>query len=128
MKYLFSFDFWFNLRPGSFSGLSQNIFIVFILLLFFFSFFLYFFRSLFKKENQFLCSSFFYFSLINAFIGSFLLFVNYELIPFFSARFWLILWIIIMITWIIFIFKKKDEYLKKLKQKEKNRNYKKYIP
>jgi len=78
------------------------------------------FRGLFKRLYAF--------SLTNTILGLLALFLDYESVPFLSARFWLALWVIIMIIWLVFILrglrlipKRRQELLE---QQEKN----KYLP
>jgi amino acid transporter len=64
----------------------------------------------------------------NVFIGIVLFFFNKELIPFFSARFWYVLWAIGMVVWIGFIIKYLKSLPEKRKQMKETKEYKKYIP
>lgn len=127
MKNLLTLQYWFTLRPETLSPLANKVFIATILLLIVFSvLFLWLknrrglYRHLFRK--------FYNFSLSNAVIGLLFLFFNYENAIFFSARFWLLLWLIIMIVWLIFILKdlKKIPALKQRNSAEEI--YKKYLP
>jgi len=68
------------------------------------------------------------FFLSNALIGLILLFFNYELVPFFSARFWLGFWILEMIVWLIFILKNLKSIPQKKRQSDKEKELKKYLP
>lgn len=68
------------------------------------------------------------FSVSNAFLGLLLLFFNYEIVPFFSARFWFLLWLIVSLVWLYNILKE----LKKIPARKKllhvTDDIKKYLP
>jgi len=127
MTNLLTWRFWFAIRPESLSSFAQNIFIGFLAILAILAFFtalikrrggIY--RGLYKKIYN-LCLS-------NAIIGLLFLFFNYEMVPFFSARFWLALWAIEMIVWFIFILKKIKKIPQLKKQKDHEKELKKYLP
>ncbi len=128
MQNLLSLKFWLSLRPGPLLPNYQKIFIALIIILavcFFVSWVakikkrkLY--TVFWKKLNSF--------SLINCFIGLILLFFNYELIPFLSARFWFLLWGAGMAVWLFFIFKILKNIPQKKKQIADEKEYEKYIP
>jgi len=127
MQHLLSLSYWFNLRPETLSPLGQKLFSI-LLLLFLMAVILILatknksglYRGFLKRISNFCVG--------NIIIGSILLFFNYEIIPFFSARFWLAIWGVIMAIWLYFIFKS----LKKIKaiKNEKGRldEFKKYLP
>jgi len=123
-----SLGFWLNLRPGSLEPIYQKYFIGFILFLFIITF--VFWLAKFRKKNLYTAfrKKLYSFSLINAFIGLVLLFFNYELIPFLSARFWFLLWAAGIIVWLFFIFKILAIIPKQKKLLKEEREYKKYIP
>ena len=128
MSNLLSYKFWLNLRPGSLLAIYQNIFIGFIAILIIAFFVFWILKS--KKQGLYIkiWNRLFSFSLGNAIIGLVLLFLNYELIPFLSARFWFLLWGAGMIVWLVFIFKALVKIPERKKQIEKEKEYKKYIP
>ncbi|OGF24220.1 hypothetical protein A3H66_02200 [Candidatus Falkowbacteria bacterium RIFCSPLOWO2_02_FULL_45_21] len=70
----------------------------------------------------------YYFFLTNAIIGLILLFFNYEMVPFLSARFWFLFWGAGMIVWLFFIYKIIIKIPHKKEQLEKEKEFKKYIP
>lgn len=89
--------------------------------------------NFFKKRNQKgLYAQFwrmaYYFCFTNAFIFLLLLFFNYELVPFLSARFWYLLVGAEMAVWAFFILRTLDLIPKKKEQYEKEKEFKKYIP
>jgi len=127
MNNLLTLKYWFTLRPETLNPLASKIFIAALLALIVLSvLFLWLktrkglYRHLFRKLYNF--------SLSNALIGLLLLFFNYENAIFFSARFWLLLWLIIMIIWLLSILKDLKK-IPSLKQKNSAEEiYKKYLP
>lgn len=128
MGNIFSLSFWFNTRPGLLMPIYSNIFIGFIIFLLI-AFIVF---SILQKKKKGAFTSFLRrlssFSIINAIIGLILLFFVYELIPFLSARFWLLFWGIGMIVWLVTIFKKLRTVPVRKKQLEDEKEFKKYIP
>ena len=128
MGNLLSLKFWFDLRPGSLLPGSQRIFIgvLFVLVICFLVF--WFLQN--KKKGLYtpFFSKLYSFSAVNAFIGLIIWFLNYELIPFLSARFWFLLWGISMIIWLIFIFKDLKKIPARKKELKEEKEFKKYIP
>lgn len=127
MKNLLTLKYWFNLRPEALSPLSQKTFIGGIILLAALALIIAIiknrggiYRGFFKRLYTF-CFA-------NAIIGLMLLFFNYEIIPFFSARFWLGLWALIMIGWLVFILRGLKAIPEKKRQLEQEKELKKYIP
>jgi len=127
MTNLMTWKFWFALRPESLTTLALNLFIGLLVVLTVLAFLIALikkkagiYRGLYKKLYN-LCIG-------NTIIGLIFLFFNYEMVPFFSARFWLALWAIEMIVWLMFILRKikKIPLLKKQKAQEKELN--KYLP
>lgn len=122
-------DFWFNLRPGAFLGSSLKVISAFIFLLIILAVV----AGLGKRKwSKSLYANFwnnlYYFFLTNAIIGLILTFFNYEMVPFLSARFWLLLWAIGLITWLFFIVKIVVKIPQKKVQLEKEKEFNKYIP
>ncbi len=127
MRHLLDLNYWFNLRPETLSSVGQALFII-LLAIFLVTIIVIFiakkkmgiYRGFFKRISDFCVG--------NLIIGGTLLFFNYEIIPFFSARFWLAIWAIVMIVWKYFILKT----LKKIKldrnDKGKEDQFKKYLP
>lgn len=127
MTNLLTWRFWFTLRPETLTPLSQKIFIGFLIALAVFAFLI----ALIKRKNSVYRGSFknlYSFCLSNAFIGLILLFFNYEMVPFFSARFWIAIWVIVMIVWLGFIIKKLKNIPLQKKQREHEKEINKYIP
>ncbi len=127
MTNLLTWPFWFTLNPGPLTPLAQKLFIgltaVFILaaiIIFFIKRKSGIYRGLLKKLYTFCLSNFFISLLFH--------FFNYELVPFFSARFWLALWGITMLIWLFFILKKLKSIPLQKKEQDKNKELKKYLP
>ena len=128
MGNLLSLKFWFNLRPGALLPIYQKTFVIFVLALIIF----FLFCRLLAGRKRGLYTSFWRrlqsFSLANTFIGLILLFFSYELIPFLSSRFWLLLWAALMLSWLVFVAKSLLAIPEKKKKLEEEKEYKKYIP
>ena len=127
MSTLFTLAFWFNLRPGSLEALSRNTFIGLILLLIIAAVLFFVFK---KKKGLYrhLFSNLYNFCLSNTVIGLMLLFFNYEIIPFFSAHFWFLLWLIVAVWWLIHILKELKKISARKKQQGEIDEIKKYLP
>ena len=81
-------------------------------------------KSVFKKTFI----SLYDFAISNAFFGLLLLFFNYEIVPFFSARFWFLLWLIIALTWLYYIIKSFKKLLIRRQQFTVTDEISKYLP
>ena len=122
-------DFWFNLRPGVFIGLSLKIIVGFILLLLVLAVISGIGRKRWAKSLYVgLWNSLYYFFLTNAIIGLILVFFNYEMVPFLSARFWFLIWAVSLIVWLFFIYKAVIKIPLRKARLEKEEEFKKYIP
>lgn len=127
MTNFLTWSFWFTLRPESLVPSSQKLFIAILIIFALAAFFI----ALIKRKSGIyrgFFKSLYNFFLSNAVIGFLLFFLNYEMVPFFSARFWLAIWFIVMITWLFFIFKKLKNIPRQKKQDEQNKELKKYLP
>ena len=129
MENLLTLDFWFNLRPGVFVEMTQRFFIAFVVALFILAFVSSFMK---KKDRQGIYKKIwqglYYFSITNVFIGSVLMFFTYEMVPLLSARFWFLIWGAGMVVWLYFIIRKARDIPKKKEEREKEKEFKKYIP
>jgi len=128
MNNLFTLKFWFNLRPGPLLPLYNKIFIAFVFVLFVATLLSWAMQS--KKKGIY--TSFwrrlYTFFLVNAFLGVFLAFLNYELVPFLSSRFWFLAWGFEVIVWLVIIVRFLFGIPQKIKKSKKEAEYKKYIP
>ncbi len=127
MNNLLSFSFWFNLRPPTMLDIFNYSFIAFLIILLVLSILAFYFKKR-KKIYKSFWLKFYDFSASNLIIGLFLWFFSWQEVPFLSARFWLILWALLMIVWLFFIYK----YLKKipinLEEAKKQQKFNQYIP
>jgi len=127
MTNLLTWRYWFTLRPESLTPFAQKGFLALLIGFAVIAFFMILakrratiYRGLFKRLYTFFLS--------NAIIGAILLFLNYEMVPFFAARFWLGIWAITMIVWLIFILKKLKNIPLQKKRLEQDKELKKYLP
>ena len=119
--------FWFNLRPGSMGSTPRNIFIGFIIILIIAAVSLFIAKRK-KSTYRSLFIGLYNFSISNSALALLLLFFNYETVPFFSAYFWYLIWIIAMICWVISILLKLKKTLLKKKGQGEVDEIKKYLP
>jgi len=124
---LFSLSFWFNLRPGSFSAVQRYFLLGFIGLLLV-GLVVFFIIKRRPGKNRYPARLFYDFCFTNALIGLILLFFNYELIPFLSAHFWYLLWLVAMVWWFISIIKRIKGVSKKRSEESSAPDLKKYLP
>lgn len=128
MGSLFTFKYWFNLRPGSIDFKALMVILTFVVSLAVLAFV---FNLIKKRKNGLyykIWNGLNIFCITNFVIGLFLTFFTYELIYFLSARFWFLLWGLGMVVWLFFIIRNFRE-IPKIKEKiSKEKEYKKYIP
>ena len=127
MKNLLTWQFWFNLRPEPLMSFAQKSFIAFFIILIVFTILTAFLKKKSSIYRGFL-KRLYNFFLSNSLIALIFFFFNYEIIPFFSARFWLGLWALVMIIWLFFILKSLGKISISKKELEKERELKKYLP
>lgn len=124
-----NFDFWFSPRPGAFIPSSLKIMLGFIILLIIATIVS---GAIKRRWAKSLYANFWAslnsFFLVNAIIGLFLIFFNYEMVPFLSARFWFLLWGAGILVWLFFIYKIIIKIPQKKARLEKEREFKKYVP
>lgn len=122
-------NFWFNLRPGVFIGLSLKIILGLIFLLIILAVIAGIGKKRWVKSLYAgLWRSLYYFFLANAIIGLILTFFNYEMVPFLSARFWFLLWGASLLIWLFFIYRTIVKIPQKKARLEKEKEFKKYLP
>ncbi len=129
MNSLFSLHYWINLRPGSLTFQLQRNIVIFLVILVILIFIFALLKS--KHKKSFLSRiwrKLYSFSITNLIIGIFLIFFFYEAIPFLSARFWLVFWVLGMIIWLFFIGKAILKIPKIRQEIKKENEFKKYIP
>ena len=128
MTNLLTADYWFNMNPGNLHFSGMIFFLFFILL---FTAIIVLFTIVKKRKNNVyfkIWNGLNTFAITNLVVVLFLLFFEYEGVFIFSARFWLILWLVSMVAWVVFIFR---DYKKIPEIKEdyaKKEELKRYIP
>ena len=124
-----TWNFWFSARPGAFIGFSLKIVLSFIFLLIILSIVSGIIKNRwFKSLYSSFWSGLYAFFLTNVIIGLLLTFFNYEMVPFLSARFWFLLWVISMLVWLFFIYRIIIKIPVKRTQLEREKEFKKYLP
>ena len=123
MGNLFTLNFWFNYHAIDMLPVSKIVFLVFVVLLFSAAIIFFFLR----KRNAFY-RRWYGFSSTNTVIGVFFGFLNYQLVPFWSARIWLLLWSLCMILWVVSIFRRYQHGLKRRAELRLGSENKKYYP
>lgn len=127
MQNLLTWRFWFNLRPEAMLPLFTNVFLAFLLVLLLAAIF-----TALKQRHKSLYKNFwkrsYSFSLGNLLIGIILFFFNYERAAFLSARFWLAIWVMVMLAWLVPIIKSYRRIPLQKKKIEQEQEFKKYIP
>ncbi|MBU2250017.1 MAG: hypothetical protein ABIJ83_04800 [Patescibacteria group bacterium] len=129
MSNLLTLKFWFNLRPDVLTPLMQKIFLAMIIVSIIFTI-LFGYMKILKKKGLYskMWDQLYYFSFINCVIGLILMFLNYEMVPFLTARFWYLLWFVVLVVWLFCIIKNAMKIPKKRQQLEKEKEFNKYIP
>lgn len=127
MSYFVNLNFWFNSRPAPFtygSKIAIGLFIITMAALFIFL------RVGKKKKgyNSKTWLSLADFALTNIIIALAILFFSLELVPFLSAKFWVLLWLVEMISWLSIVFQRLKKSQLKKEAAEKEKNFKKYLP
>lgn len=127
MKNLLTWQYWFSVNPAPLISLGLIILagLVALMLLSAIVFFL-----LKRKASLYrgIIKRLYNFSAANFIIGLIILFFNYENIPFFSARFWIGLWLISLATWLYFILIKIKSIPAKKQALAVELEKKKYLP
>lgn len=127
MTNLLTWSFWFTLRPESLVPSTQKLFIGLLIAFALVAFFI----ALIKRKSGIyrgFFKSLYNFFLSNAIIGFIFFFFDYEIVPFFSARFWLAIWLVTMLVWLFFVVKKLKTIPLHKKVDEKEQELKKYLP
>ncbi len=127
MERFISWRYWLNLRPEPLTTPTFKIFGAFVAALLILSVVAYFLKTRQGAKNG-LWLKIFNFSFTNTLLGILLIFCNYEIIPFFTARFFLAFWAIGMIIWLVFLTKEFKKIPTKLQEAKKEEEFKKYLP
>lgn len=127
MNNLLTWQYWFNLQPEPFLSLPWKIFIGGVVLLFLITIALAIlktrpglYRGFFKRLYAF--------TLTNTLLGSMFLFFNYEQVPFFSARFWLLIWLLSTLIWLYFLVRGFSSIAKRKQELTEEQERLKYLP
>jgi len=127
MNNLLSLSFWFNLRPPAMLETFNTLFLVFLVILLILSITAFYFKKK-KKLYRSFWLKFYDFTASNLMIGLILFFFSWQEVPFLSARFWLILWFALIVTWLYFLIKHLRKIPKRKEEAEKKKSFDKYIP
>jgi hypothetical protein len=127
MNNLLSAQFWFNTSPVPLIPQTANLLLGLLGLLVVLAIISYVLRSKKGFYSRF-WSKLGNFFLSNSLIGGALWFINTELVPFLSARFWFLLWIAGMMVWLAFIINFAKSLPNKKKEFEEKKKFQKYIP
>lgn len=127
MTNLLTLKYWFSVNPGALNDLGFRFLLAFSIFLFILGLI-----TLFLKRKKSLYRGIFNriydFSVANFFIALLFIFFHYENIPFFTARFWLLVWLIGLLVWVVFIVKRLNKIPEKRKELEEEMVKKKYLP
>ncbi len=124
---LLTWKYWFALKPESLSSLGFYVFWGLLALLFLLTIAL----AIVKKKAGIyrgLLNRLYSFSLGNFIIGLVIIGLNYEAVPFLSARFWIGLWVIGLLVWLGFILKGLRKIPIQKKELEAEKEKRKYLP
>lgn len=129
MGNLIKLSFWFNSRPGELLPFMFWFFVGLVILLVAAGIAGVVMKkrvpkSIYRKSRDRIIT----FSFTNAVLGSILIFFTSERIPFLSARFWFLLWFLVMAAWKLNILKQLREIPKIREQQLEEKKYKQYIP
>ncbi len=131
MANFFTWQFWFDMRPGQLMPLYKNVLIIIIIILIVLSVYFFIKKKNFKRKRNYFVRTWkqlYYCCTTNALLGILLLFFNYEMIPILSSRFIFPLWGILLITWILFIYKNHKKVKERIQHQDKDKNLKQYLP
>lgn len=128
MEKFFTIGFWFAQNPGALEGVARKLFLALLIVLFVGIFVFTYLKR--KKSGLYfkIWRSLRSFSLANLVIGMLLFFFTEQSIPVLSSRFWFILWAIGIGTWSYFITKRFLKIPEIKEEREKQKEFNKYIP
>lgn len=127
MKNLLTFKYWFSVNPGALNNFGFQVLLAIVIFLFILGFLVLFLK---RKKSLYrgVLNSIYDLSIANFFIGLLFVFFHYENIPFFTARFWLLGWMVGLFIWIAIIIKKISKIPEKKKTIALDQEKKKYLP
>lgn len=127
MTNLLTLNYWFSVNPGALNNLGFKLLMFFTAILLLIGII-----SIILKRKKGIYrgvfNSIYDFSVANFILGLLFLFFHYENIPFFTARFWLAIWLIGIIIWVYFIVKKIKKIPEQKKELEIEKEKRKYLP
>ncbi len=125
-----SVSFWFNFYPGALSPLAAKLLSLAVIFFIIGAFVLGSLvkRRLHKAYWRPIWQHFYYLFITNSIVGVFVWFFMYEAVPFFSARFWFLLWALVNLIWFYFIGRAFWRLPQRKREYEKIREFKKYLP
>jgi hypothetical protein len=126
MSNLFTLAYWFNLRPAPFGEHTKIIIAAVVVLLAALFTFLKIMKD--KGYNNKMWLSVADFCIANIILACLLLFFSIELVPVFSAKFWLVIWLAEMIFWLVLIAKRVKRSKVRQVNEAKEQEIKKYLP
>lgn len=124
---LFKIDYWTDLRPRYFDENVAYFFIAALIATLLAAVVVFFLKRR-GGVYKHILSRVYSLLLSNVVVGALLFFFRFELVPFLSARFWVGIWAIVVITWIYFIIKEAKKIPAKRKAFEMEKEKNKYIP
>lgn len=128
MAKFFTLSFWFNMQPGElhFSGM-----LFFLILILASIAVIFLFRVVSKRKNNVyfkIWRGFNNLAITTLILSLFLLFFEYEGIFIFAARFWILVLVGIILTWLFFIYKDFKKIPEIKEEFERKKEFEKYIP
>lgn len=129
MGNLLTLKYWFSLKPEALTLIASRVFMIFLAAFFLLTLIFWLMKTR-QKKNIYskLWSGLYYFNLTNFLVGITLFFLNYEMVPFLSARFWFLLWAVMILIWLYFLVKMAIAIPQRRILLEKEKEYRKYIP
>lgn len=127
MSNLLTLQYWFKLQPEPLISLAWNI-LIGLVILYIASSIVFAILKIRSSVWRGIYKRLYAFSLTMVLIGLFVIFSNYEQVPFFMARFWIGLWGIIMVSWLFFILRSLRIIPQKKKELADQKEREKYLP
>lgn len=129
MQNLLSFAYWFNPRPEPLQWEGQQFLSYLALILIVLGLASIMGAISLPKRHAKIQSNLTTFIFTNALIALVIIFVNYELTPYLRARFWYIIWVIVVIIWLWQLIKQIINAQKpRLEDSARQKEIKKYLP
>ena len=129
MQDFLNWRWWLNTRPGALGPISEKVMAGFLVLMIVIALLLAILKKNYKRSS---CRKTYgkisSFAWTNFIIGAFLAFFIYEIVPYLSMRLLILFWIVGMIVWAFFIIKTLSIIPKIKQEREKEKEFKKYIP